>query len=136
MTQTKAARMGGANRGTSRSTTFLRAAMIAGAAALSLELLMLAAVPAVAVAGSPDQVRVAHRDLDLTTDAGLIVLDHRINAAARTACRTPDRVSDPIIGYRRCLADTLAAARSQVAGIISRRRASAGAASLSRRGVH
>lgn len=136
MTQTEAARPGAADRGTCNSTAFLRAAMIAGAAALSLELMMLAAVPAVARAESPDQVRVAHRDLDLTSRAGLTVLDHRLNTAARVACRTPDRVSDPIIGYRRCLADTLAAARSQVATIISRRRGSGVGASLPRRGVH
>lgn len=109
--------------------------MIAGAVALSVELLMLAAVPAVSVAKDPDQLRVVHSDLDLTSTADLAVLDLRVIDAARAACRAPGRFGDPVISYRRCVADTVALARAQVAEVISRRRASASAASWSGLGV-
>lgn len=125
---------GGPARAATKSAAFLRGTIIAGAAALSVELLMLAAVPA-AAAKSPEEFRVAHRDLDLTSDADLALLDLRVTAAARAACRAPDRLSDPIISYRRCVADTVAIARKQVVEVISRRRASGAAASRSPRGA-
>lgn len=133
MAKTPGAQSGRADRGKAESTSFHRATMIVGAAALSIELLLLAAIPAVAVTPGPDQVRVAHSDLDLASAADLAVLDLRVTAAARAACR--DRVGDPVISYRRCVADTSALARSQVAEAVSRRRASISAASWSGLGV-
>jgi len=86
-------------------------ACILGAVAFSAEILM-AATP-VALAGM-DPTRVQVADLDLNSDVDIAVLEQRIATAVRAACRAPDRISDPLIGYRRCIADTTASARAQL----------------------
>ncbi len=50
------------------------------------------AVPAAAIAGTPDGLSVAvhYNDLDLTSDAGAQALQTRINRAARVVCGSAD----------------------------------------------
>jgi UrcA family protein len=89
--------------------------------------LLLSAVPGSAADIGPSRVRIA--DLDLNSDVDIAVREQRIETAARAACRAPDRISDPLIGYRRCIADTSASARARLDQAIRRSRADATQAS-------
>jgi UrcA family protein len=101
------------------ASLFARSANVVGAVALAAELLMVV-VPATAASHDPSRVHIG--DLDLNSDVDAAVLEQRIATAARTICRAPDRISDPLIGYRRCIADTTASARLQLDEAIQRSR--------------
>ena len=96
---------------TGKPSLFVSSAYVVGAAAFAVELLM-AAAPAIADGADPSRVHFG--DLDLNSDRDVAVLEQRIAAAARAACRAPDRISDPLIGYRRCIADTTESARPRL----------------------
>ena len=118
MTQTTVPPSGRDVRGAGKTSLFMRTVYVVGAVAFAAELLMAAAPAALA---DPSRVHVA--DLDLNSDVDVAVLEQRIATAVRAACRAPDRISDPLIGYRRCIADTTASARVQLDHAVRRSRA-------------
>lgn len=111
MTQTTVSPSGRDARVADKSSLLMRTGYVVGAVAFAAELLM-AAAPAALAGADPSRVHIA--DLDLNSDVDLAVLEQRIAKAARAACRAPDRISDPLVGYRRCIADTSASARAQL----------------------
>ncbi|RYG85544.1 MAG: UrcA family protein, partial [Alphaproteobacteria bacterium] len=65
----------------------------------------------VAVPSSDEPARnliVAHHDLDLSRSADLAVLEDRLREAARSICRRPTYVSEPVMSHRTCVTDTIA----------------------------
>lgn len=130
MTQTTVPPSGRSAGGAGKSSLLMRTGYVIGAVALAAELLM-AVAPAALAAPDPSRVHIA--DLDLNSDIDIAVLERRIATAARAACRTPDRVGDPIIGYRRCIADTSASARAQLDQAIRRSRSDAAPSTASGR---
>jgi len=108
MTQTSIPPVRGKGRNAGKPSLFVRSAYVVGTAAFAVELLM-AAAPA--IAGGADPSRAHFGDLDLNSDIDVAVLEQRIATAARAACRAPDRISDPLIGYRRCITETTESAR-------------------------
>lgn len=111
MTRTSIPPARGKGHNSGKPTLFVRSAYVLGAAAFAVELLM-AAAPV--IVGGADPSRVHFGDLDFNSDRDVAVLEQRIAAAARAACRAPDRISDPLIGYRRCIADTTESARPRL----------------------
>ncbi|GAA0626910.1 hypothetical protein GCM10009422_24800 [Brevundimonas kwangchunensis] len=73
-----------------------------------------AAVVAIpAVADDARLLRVPHIDLNLSRTADRAVLEARIQAAARAACR-PDYDANPVTSRRACVTDAMRRARTQL----------------------
>jgi UrcA family protein len=103
---------------TSRSTVHFRAALLAIAAG-AITVIGTAVWPTAAQAGTfsdaAPQVTVPYGDLNLSTDAGTIVLYRRIAAAAREVC--PDMYSrnlSVVAASRACRAEAIANAVHEV----------------------
>lgn len=100
-----------------RNPTPFRAALCGLFAALAGSAL---AMPQLAKAEEVISVVVPYRDLDLRRPEGVVTLERRARAAARTVCRRGAFTLTAVSNPRRCLAETLRQARPQIDEAVSR----------------
>lgn len=65
---------------------------------------------------------VAYHDLDLTRSSDIAILESRLTDAARSICRRPTYVSEPVLNHRACVTDAVARARPMMDQLIAEER--------------